>query len=114
MVKVVDGGMVEEVVVVVSVAGEVEEAAEVAGGTGELLVVTIGASVPATEGSPLTGPAGSTRTSDVLSVFPERSAEAADEPHAAVPITSSTSTAICSLFTRITLWLSPLPRKGPV
>ncbi|MDE0139527.1 MAG: hypothetical protein OXM57_06325 [bacterium] len=96
--------MVEEVVVA-SAAGEVEEAAEVAGGDGEL-VATIGASVLVTEGSPLAGLAGSTRTSGAPPLFPERSADAAHEPHAAVPIIpSSTSTAICSLFTRLTLWL---------
>lgn len=117
--SVVDGEVVEEVVadevvMVASAAGDVEEAAEEVEGGG--LVVTIGASVLATEGSPLTGPADSARTADALTVFPERSAEAADEPHAAVPITTSTRTAICSLFDRLTLWLrqrlSPLPREG--
>lgn len=113
-VVVVDG----EVMVVASAAGELEEAAEVEGGAGGM-VVTIGTSVLVTEDSRLTGLAGSTGTAGSLTPFPERSAEAADEPHAAVPVnTNSTSTAICSLFTRLTLWLrqrlSPPPRKGPV
>ena len=113
-----DGEVGEEVVVVASAPGDVKEAAEVEGGVGGL-VVTIGASVLVDEGSPLTGPAGSTRTAGSFTPFPERSAEAADEPHAAVPVnTNSTSTAIFNLFTRLTLWLrrrlSPPPRKVPV
>jgi len=116
--RVMDGEVVDEAVVVAPAAGEVEEAAGVGGGAGKL-VVTTGASVPVSPATTLAGPACSTGTTDALSVFPERSAEADDEPHAAAPITThSTSTAICSLFTRLTLWLhqriSPLPRKGPV
>ena len=109
--------VLEEVVVGASAAGEVEETAEVAGDAGEP-VVTMGTSVLVTEGSPLTSPACSTSAAEVIPVFPERSVEAADEPHATAAITAnSPSTAICGLFTRLTLrlrqWVSPLPRKGP-
>lgn len=115
---VVDGEVVDEAVVVAAAAGAVEETAGLGGDAGKL-VATTGASVPVSAAATLTGPACSTGTTDALSAFPARSAEADEEPHAAVPITTnSTSTAICCLFTRLTLWLhqriSPLPRKGPV
>ena len=117
-VVVVDGEVVVGEVVVDGVVGVAAATSEVVG-VADGMLVTIGAAVLVTEGSSLTWPAGSAGTGAGLTVLPERSAEAADEPHAAVPITAnSMSTAICSLFTRRTLRLrqrpSPTPRKGPV
>ena len=109
-------GGTDVVIVVVSAAVMVEEVAAVDAGTG-VSVPSLGSSVLETEASPLTGPARSAGSVEALTVVPERSAEAADEPHAAVPITSSTRTEICSFLTRLTLWLrqrlSPT-EEGPV
>ena len=89
------GGVVVVLVVVVAVnsaARRVDETADVEGGAGGRVVAT-GASVLGTEGAALT----------VLSGL---SAEEAEEPHAAAPTTIQTrSTAICGLFSRLTLWL---------
>ena len=90
------GGVVVVVLVVVvavnSAARRVDETADVEEGAGGRVVAT-GASVLGTEGAALT----------VLSGL---SAEEAEEPHAAAPTTIQTrSTAICGLFSRLTLWL---------
>ena len=112
----VEMGRTDVVVVVTSAAGMVEELTAVDSGT-VVLVARAGESVLVTDCSPLARSARSTGTADALTVSPERFAEATDEPHAAVPITANTSTAICSLFNRLTLWLrqrlSPT-EEGPV
>ena len=92
------GGVVV-VVVVNSAAGRVEEAAEVEGDAGGLVVAT-GASVLGTEGSALTGRDRSPRSEESLTVFSRLSAE---EPHAATPIAIHTkSTAIFGVLGRLT------------
>ena len=113
-----EGEVVEDVLVASPAAGEVDGAVGVEGASGRL-VVTVGASALVTEGSPFTARACSTLAADVLNMSPERSAEAADELHAAAPVNAdSRSTATCSLVTGLmpgsAKRLSPYRGKGQV